>query len=36
MAPTLWIVLFPEPQNRSRPDTHYLPFCSDNVFISFR
>jgi len=35
MAPTLWIVLFSEPQNRSRPDAHYLLFCSD-VFISCR
>ena len=36
MAPTLWIVLFSEPQNRSRPDAHYLLFCSDDVFISCR
>jgi hypothetical protein len=34
MAPTLWNVLFSEPQNSSRPDTHNLLVCSDDVFIS--
>ena len=35
-GPNLWNVLCSEPQNSSRPDTHNLLVCSDDVFISCR